>query len=93
MAYVIVKCKVADYATWKRMFDAGGASRQAGGSKGGQLFRSDDDPNEVIILLEWDLEQDRQFRQREALQAKMQEAGVLGPPELYLLEEIERLSR
>jgi hypothetical protein len=47
----------------------------------------------VVILLEWDLEQDRQFSQREELQAKMQEVGVLGPPELYLLEEIAQLSR
>jgi hypothetical protein len=93
MSYVIVKHKVADYARWKQMFDADGANRQDGGSKGGQLFRSADDPNEVVMLLEWDLEQARQFSQREALRAKMQEAGVLGPPELYLLEAIEQLSR
>ena len=93
MAYVIVKHTVADYARWKSVFDADGASRQAGGSKGGQLFRSADDPNEVVMLFEWDLEQARQFGQREELRLKMQEAGVLGPPELYLLEEIEQLPR
>jgi hypothetical protein len=93
MAYVIIKHKVADYARWKPLFDADGANRQAGGSRGGQLFRSADDPNEVIILLEWDLERDHQFRQREGLQAKMQEAGVLGPPGFSFLEEIEQLSR
>jgi hypothetical protein len=35
MAYVIVKHTVADYARWKALFDADGANRQAGGSKGG----------------------------------------------------------
>ena len=50
MSYVIVKYKVADYARWKPIFDADGANRQASGSKGGQLFRSGDDPNEVVIL-------------------------------------------
>ncbi|RIK33573.1 MAG: cyclase [Chloroflexi bacterium] len=93
MSYIIVKHKVADYARWKPLFDADGANRQAGGSKGGQLFRSADDPNEVVMLLEWDLEQARQFRQCEALSAKLQEAGVLGPPDFYFLEEVEQLSR
>jgi hypothetical protein len=93
MAYVIVNHTVADYARWKTLFDADGANRQAGGSRGGQLFRSADDPNEVVMLFEWDLEQARQFSQREELQAKMQEAGVLNPPDFYFLEEIEQLSR
>ena len=91
--YVIVKYKVADYARWKPIFDADGANRQAGGCKGGQLFRSADDPNEVVMLFEWDLEQARQFSQSEELRAKMQEAGVLGPPDFYFLEEIEQLFR
>jgi hypothetical protein len=91
--YVIVKYKVADYARWKPIFDADGANRQAGGCKGGQLFRSADDPNEVVMLFEWDLEKARQFSQSEELRAKMQEAGVLGPPDFYFLEEIEQLSR
>ena len=93
MSYVMVTHKVADYARWKPIFDADGANRQAGGSRGGQLLRSADDPNEVVILFEWDLEQARQYSQREALRAKMQEAGVLGPPEISFLEEIEQLSR
>ena len=93
MSYVIVKHKVADYARWKPIFDADGANRQAGGSKGGQLFRSADDPNAVVILFEWDLQQARQYSQREAVRAKMQAAGVLDPPEISFLEEIEQLSR
>ena len=93
MSYVIVKHKVVDYARWKPIFDADGANRQIGGSRGGQLFRSADDPNEVVMLFEWDLEQARQYSQSEALRAKMREAGVLGSPDVYFLEEIEELSR
>ena len=93
MSYVIVIHKIADYARWKPIFDADGANRQAGGSKGGQLFRSGDDPNEVVMLFEWDLEQARQYSQREEVRAKMREAGVLGSPDVYFLEEIEELSR
>ena len=93
MSYVIVKHKVADYARWKPIFDADSANRQASGSKGGQLFRSADDPNEVVMLFEWDLEQARQYGQREEVRAKMREAGVLGSPDVYFLEEIEQIPR
>jgi hypothetical protein len=93
MSYVMVKHTVADYARWKPIFDADGANREIGGSKGGQLFRSADDPNEVVMLFEWDLEKARQYSQREEVRAKMQEAGVLDPPEISFLEEIEQLSR
>lgn len=93
MPYLLVKHTVADYAQWKPIFDADGASRQAAGSKGGQAFRSADDPNEVVLLFEWDLEMARQFSQRDELRAKMQEAGVRGPPEFCFLEEIEQFSR
>ncbi len=90
---MIFRTKVADYARWKPIFDADGANRQAGGSKGGQLFRSADDPNEVVMLFEWDLEKARQFSQSEELRAKMQEAGVLGPPDVYFLKDGEQLAR
>ena len=93
LSYVLVKLKVADYARWKPIFDAGGANRQAGGSKGGQLFRSADDPNEVVLLLEWELEQARQWSQGEAVSAKLPATAGLGPPECYFLEEIEQFSR
>ena len=46
MPYLLVRHKVEDYAKWKRAFDEHAATRQTGGSKGGQLFRSSDDPNE-----------------------------------------------
>jgi len=89
----MVTHKVADYARWKPIFDADGANRQAGGSQGGQLFRSADDPNEVVILFAWDLQKARQYSQREEVRAKMQAAGVLDPPDFSFLEEIEQLSR
>lgn len=47
----------------------------------------------MVLLFKWDLEKARQFRQRDELRARLQDAGVLGPPEFYFLEEIEQLSR
>jgi hypothetical protein len=93
MPYLLIRQKVLDYARWKLVFDADGANRQARGSRGGQVFRSADDRNEVIILLEWDLERARQLNQSEEARANIQDAGVLSPPEFSFLEEIEQLSR
>lgn len=50
------------------MFDADSVNRQANGSRGGQLFRNASDPNELVILFDWeDLEKTRQFAQSEDL--------------------------
>lgn len=90
MPYVLVRHKVADYAQWKPVYDAHATSRKAGGSKGAHLFRNAENPNETIILLEWeDLEQARQFAQSADLRQAMQRAGVADQPDIYFLEEVQ----
>ena len=90
---LLVRHKVADYAKWKLLFDAHGAARRTGGSKGGRLFRNADDPNELVVLLEWDdLAKARQFARSEDLRQTMLRAGVSDQPNMYFLEEVERPS-
>jgi heme-degrading monooxygenase HmoA len=93
MAYVLVRHKVADYARWKPVFDEHAPTRRANGSRGGQLFRNAGDPNEVVIVLEWDdLEKARRFAQSDDLRETMQRAGVADRPDVYFLEEVEAVS-
>lgn len=93
MAQLIVRHKVKDYAKWKPLFDEHGAIRKAAGSKGGRLFRSEKDPNEVVILFEWDdLGKARKFTESEDLRQRMDRAGVVGKPDLYFLEEIGKFT-
>jgi heme-degrading monooxygenase HmoA len=93
MAQLIIRHKVKDYPKWKSMFDEHGAKRKAAGSKGGRLFRNEKDPNEVVILFEWeDLSRARQFAESEDLRQTMERAGVVGKPELYFLEEIGKFA-
>lgn len=54
MANMLVRHKISDYANWKSVFDEHGATRKAMGCKGGQILRNADNPNEIIVLLEWD---------------------------------------
>jgi heme-degrading monooxygenase HmoA len=91
MPYVLIRHKVEDYQRWTPAFDAHGAARKASGSKGGRRLRSAEDPNELVILLEWDnLQKSRQFAQSDDLRNTMQRAGVVGKPGMYFLEELER---
>ncbi len=92
MPYILIRHKVADYPKWKPVFDEHGATRQASGSRGGQLFRNANDPNELVILLEVDdLEKARQFAQSEDLRQTMQRAGVADQPDIYFLEAVEHV--
>ena len=94
MPYLLVRHKVADYEQWKAVFDAHSVTRQANGSRGGQLFRNASDPNELVVLFEWDvLERARQFAQSEDWRAVMQRAGVVDHPTIYFLKDGEPVSR
>lgn len=92
MPYLLVRHKVEDYESWKPVFDEHRATRKESGSKGGRLWRTADDPNEVVILFEWDeLDNARRFVQSDDLRETMQRAGVADQPDIYFLEEIEQV--
>ena len=57
-------------------------------------MRNATDPNELVILLEWDsLDGDaRRFASADDLGEAMQWTGVADEPDVYLLEEEERLA-
>ena len=94
MPYLLLCHKVADYEQWKSAFDAHSLTRQANGSRGGQLFRSASDPNELVVLLEWDLlETARQYAQSEDFHEVMQRAGVVGRPTISFLKDGEPVPR
>ncbi len=90
MGYLLVRHKVADYAAWKPVYDEHGATREAGGSKGARLFRNASDPEELVILFEWDdLGKAREFAQADDLRQTMQRAGVTDHPDVYFLEAVD----
>ena len=94
MPYLLIRQKVVDYEQWKSAFDAHGLTRQANGSRGGLLFRTAADPNELVVLLEWDvLERARQFAQSEEWREVLQRAGVVDHPTICFLKDGEQVSR
>jgi quinol monooxygenase YgiN len=93
MPYVLVRHKIEDYARWKPVFDEHAATRRTGGSRGGLLFRNAHDPNEILVIFEWNnLDNLQKFVQSPDLAAAMQRAGVIDRPDIYFLEEVEKLA-
>ena len=89
MVHVLVRHNVEDYSKWISVFNEFSTFRSESGSKGGKVFQSADNPNEVFVLLEWDsLKNAQNFAQSDRLKEGMQEAGVVGKPEIYFIEEV-----
>ena len=78
---VIVSHDVADYATWKKAFDAHGASRDQAGILGAAVNRVVDAPQRVVIFLQAETPDAlRRFASSDDLKATMKTAGVIGAP-------------
>lgn len=91
MPYLLERHRVRDYARWREVFDADAGNREAAGCRGARVFRDAEDPEEVVVLFEWDsLERARRRIESARLKEEFEEAGVrggIGQTEFYLLEE------
>jgi heme-degrading monooxygenase HmoA len=88
MVYIHVVQKVENYARWREGFDNHASARQAAGATDEvYVMRNVDDPNEVTVILSWtDPQQARAFTQSVSLREAMQNAGVVGRPDIRILE-------
>jgi len=88
MAHVVARHQVADYSKWKHLFDSASDMRKNGGEQSVRIFRTADDPNNLLLLMEWEsIESAQKYIQSEDLRKAMQEAGIVGQPDIYLLNE------
>lgn len=94
MPYSIVRQRVENYAKWRRAFDEHAEAREAAGSRGGHLFRSVDDPAEVVVFLAWnDLNRARAYLEGAPEVSAEAEAGEVSERGVVLLEELGRPGR
>ncbi|WP_255197130.1 antibiotic biosynthesis monooxygenase [Halorarius litoreus] len=90
MATIIVKHSVEDFDAWKPYYDDHEDTRREYGLQEARLFRLADDPNEIVMVAEWDTAENAQkFVEESDLKDVMAEAGVVGEPEIMFLDEIE----
>ena len=78
---VTVHIKVKDYATWRTAYDGHEKGRASVGITNGRVFRSAEDPNDVVILQDIaDVAKARTWFGSDDLKAAMQKSGVVGSP-------------
>lgn len=77
MTHLLVRHTVSDYEKWKPVFDAHASTRKAAGSRGGALYRSRENPNEIFVFFDWESEDKaRAFATSQDLKEVMARAGV-----------------
>lgn len=83
--YAEISHKVKDFDAWLKVFDAEGvATRANDGLIDGVLARGIDDPNLVYLVFKiTDLTKAKAALEKPSRQKTMQEAGVIGKPEVY----------
>ncbi len=77
MAYAAIRIKAADFEGWKRNFAGMTDLRRANGSRSSMVFRNASDPQEFILIMDWEnLETGRRLAQSPEVQEKQREVGV-----------------
>jgi len=91
MTTIFLKHTVEDYDSWKAGFDDHATTREAYGSpEDYRLFRVAENPNEIVMVGEWEsAEAFQRFMEESDVKEKMGELGVISEPEVYILEETE----
>jgi hypothetical protein len=83
MGAMIVRHSVHDYGAWRPVYDAHEAARTAAGLTNGRVFRSAEDPNDILLLFDTaDRRRAEEFGRSGDLKEAMRRAGVVGQPEI-----------
>ena len=90
MTVLAVRHTVADYATWKAGYDNHGATRKAHGAIRDQVLQSEDDPNNLLVLVEFgSIEDAKAFANDQSLKETMSTSGVIGAPDISFRERTD----
>ena len=88
MTYVLIRHKVRDFKSWKLIYDAHMPSRLQAGLTELNLTHKVKDPNDVFLLFSTkDSYKAAVFVNSTELRRVMKQAGVLGEPEVHLLQD------
>lgn len=91
MPYGFFRFTVKDFAKWKAVYDEHTSARKVSGSKGAQVLQNADNPNEVVIIIEYEsVEGAKAFAASEGLKNAMEKAGVNSVPDVVFLNEVEK---
>ena len=82
---VFVQHKVADYAAWRKVYDAFDGTRKKLGVTAQAVYRVAGEPNNVVVTHDFaTLAQAKAFAASPELKSTMEKAGVAGPPAVWI---------
>jgi quinol monooxygenase YgiN len=89
-AALIVRHRVANFESWKKVFDSFTDVRRSHGWLSAIVYRDEADPNMVTIINRVkDLDGAKRYGSSEGLRNAMREGGVQGTPEIHFCDETE----
>ena len=88
MGTIVLRHKVRDFASWKQQYDEHANARAAAGLINDRVLQIVDDPNDVVVIFEYqDLQKAREFTSSPDLKAAMEAAGVVEEPTIFIAQE------
>jgi hypothetical protein len=82
---LFVHHEVADYAAWRKAYNAFRATQIKMGVTAQAVYQSVDDPNDVVVTHDFaSAEQAKAFVSSDVLKSAMQKAGVKGAPQTWI---------
>lgn len=89
MVTTILSHEVKNFEEWKKGFDSGEADRTKMGVTALGVYRSAENPNMVTVITEVpSVEAIKAFMANPDLKAGMEKAGVIGMPEIKILNKV-----
>ena len=77
MVHVLMRHRVANFATWKTVFDAAFMLRKAAGERSFRLYHDVTDPSDLTLFFEWEsAAMAERFLKSDQLKNEMQTAGA-----------------
>jgi hypothetical protein len=88
MKTVILNHEVKNYSVWRKVFDEDEVNRSKAGFKISGVFQAADNPNKLTVIGEVpSIEVLNTFMSNPALKAAMEKGGVIGMPEVKVLNK------
>jgi hypothetical protein len=86
---ILARSKINDFDQFWSVFQNQGADhRVTFNSRGSQVFRDQENPNEVWVLFDWSREDFERFIQDDKTKEIMAQAGLQGPPEPIFVDSL-----
>jgi len=86
-----VRHEVADYASWRQVYDAFDAKRRSLGVTGAAVYRSVDNPNDITVWHDFKtVDAAKAFAKSPDLKGAMQKAGVKGAPQIWFVTQADQ---